>query len=289
MSERVIRFAVLGDLHLNRTTERRGELLVDYSEELTASAVERVNREGVDLVLQVGDIADGNFRTPAETMLDALDARRLLDKLAPPSMTVMGNHESIYLDDLDTAKRVLKMPDTAVTELDGVRFVAVNSSVPGESKGAFSPAVAAFLENELASHADRGVPTVLLLHHSWNLDEGGRYSVENGVEWRARLGRSKGVQLVLHGHVHRNMATHQDGVLTVATTALVCKPLCYRLVTLREGSGRWRATSELRPATDDPQIHRVADERMATMNLDKRWKERPEDGDFDLPCRSDID
>jgi hypothetical protein len=111
------RVGVLGDLHVGSTE----------SEELARAAIADLNRAGVDLVVQLGDITDhGNEREFAT-------AAALLGELDAPWITTMGNHDAY-----SNAEKALSGPahyarhfgrrlEGAVLELPGARVAVLDS------------------------------------------------------------------------------------------------------------------------------------------------------------------
>ena len=174
----------------------------DASQPALAAAVERVLtlRPAPVAVLVTGDIA--NSGDPAEHAR----ADELLAPLDMPVLKLAGNHD------------LLGAPLQYVTEADGLRIVACDTSQPGRDDGALDVEwVAAQLVPE--------VPTVIAMHHPPLL---------TGMQWVDDIGlpaadiaalgelleRSPQVKLVVAGHIHRAASTVLGGcgVVTCAST-----------------------------------------------------------------------
>lgn len=116
-------FAILGDLHIGSPT----------GEEMVRAAIADINRSGVDLVIQLGDITDHG--DPAEFDL----ALKVLGELAMPVTTMMGNHDVYSIQDEKLSGRELygtsfgRAPDGVTFEHKGMTFAVLDSVEHGAS------------------------------------------------------------------------------------------------------------------------------------------------------------
>jgi 3',5'-cyclic-AMP phosphodiesterase len=173
-------------------------------------ALQRIRESGVQPagILVSGDIADDG--TP-----DAYRAaRRMLDALATdvgaPVIAVNGNHDdrALFTDILlvDGARI------DRVIELDGVRIIALDSTVDGEDGGHLDVWQLAWLRSVLRTAAP--VTTLLLLHHppiTAPMPNLAGMMLANRGELAAIL-RGSDVGMVLAGHVHYAGAGSCGGV-----------------------------------------------------------------------------
>jgi 3',5'-cyclic-AMP phosphodiesterase len=212
--------AQLSDLHLGARWE--GVDPQPRLERVIAAVLALPNP--VDAVVVSGDLtADGKDD-------DALLARRLLDRLEVPVHVLPGNH------DLRTTLRgAFELPgegdepiDYAV-EVGELRVLVLDSTAPGEDRGALGAEQLRWLDAELGREPER--PAILAMHHP---------PLATGVpEWDAInlvaserealaeiVGRHPQLQAIVGGHLHRIAAAALAGcaVLSVPSTYLQIQP-----------------------------------------------------------------
>jgi 3',5'-cyclic-AMP phosphodiesterase len=156
-------------LHLSDTHLRaQGSLLYDSvdSEAYLSRALDAIEQSGVrpDALVFTGDLADhgegeayARIRDLVEPLAARLDARVIW---------VMGNH-----DDRAAFRAHLAVgaagdptaPVDRVEELDGLRIVTLDTTVPGHHHGELTDAQLRWLADELATPAPLG--TILAMHH----------------------------------------------------------------------------------------------------------------------------
>lgn len=174
----------------------------------------------VEAVLITGDLVDSGR---AEQYLHL---KALLAPLACPVYLVAGNHD-------DRAALRAAFPEhhwlqqgefvQYAVDLDGLRLVVLDSSVPGRPHGALCGERLAWLEQTLAQAPRQ--PTIVAIHHppfptfvGW-MD---RFGLLEGREALAAvLARHPQVQRVVSGHMHRSIHAQCGGVvaMTVPSTA----------------------------------------------------------------------
>jgi 3',5'-cyclic AMP phosphodiesterase CpdA len=161
-----------------------------------------------DFVVISGDLAD----TPAEDEYRHLEA--LLAPLTLPYAAIPGNH-----DDRALMRRMLRGPfaqtDGALNFADEVGpldLLLVDSSVPGHPYGLLDAPTLAWLDDRLASSAER--PALLFLHHPpfvTGIHHMDVQNLRNADDLGRRLGDHPRVRLVAAGHVHRSVLTNFAG------------------------------------------------------------------------------
>lgn len=132
-----------------------------------------------------------------------------------------GNH-----DDPDAFARVLWGEPAAGPlhrehRLGGLRWLCLDSTVPGAPHGEVSEAAADWLAGRLASPAPEG--TVLALHHPplpVVQDAAARWDLR-GAERLAAAVAGSDVRLIVGGHFHQTMFSTLGGVPVAASTSLV--------------------------------------------------------------------
>jgi len=154
----------LSDTHLRAAGSRLFDR-VDSTERLSR-ALAAIEASGVrpDAVVFTGDLADWGEAEAYETIRGLVEpfAARLRARL----FWVMGNHDdrgafrSRLLDDPQGDPLA---PYDRVDELDGLRLVTLDSTVPGEHHGELRDAQLTWLRDVLATPAPLG--TILAMHH----------------------------------------------------------------------------------------------------------------------------
>jgi len=205
----VMIIAQLTDTHI-RAPGRLAYGKVDTSAYL-AAAVDHLNgiKDRPDVTVVSGDICD--FGQPEEYR----SARALLDGLRMPYYVIPGNH-----DRPDAMREVFD--DHAYLPASGflcyavedfpVRLIGLDTTMPGEPGGAICEARRQWLSDMLERDRDR--PTLIFMHHP-PFHTGIRHmDVQNcagGVELGELLESHSQVQLLLCGHVHRDISVAWHG------------------------------------------------------------------------------
>ena len=218
-------FAILGDLHVGSP---RGEVMA-------RAAIDDINRSGVDLVIQLGDITDHGNKAEFELALE------VLGELEPPVTTMMGNHDVYSIQEAALSGRELygasfgRAPDGVTFEHKGVKFAVLDSVEHGASPfGPFDMITGAFTDGNAGAivrgslsypqhdlladiAAPGGGPAFIFLHHPPQPFSGfppilfGLREEDSGrIHAVADSGNVWGV---FAGHTHRNARTRTfDGV-----------------------------------------------------------------------------
>ena len=190
-----------------------------------------------DLIILTGDLTD--FGRPEEYAY----LKALLAPLSAPLLVVPGNHDEretmrdAFADDgYLPAAGFLQF---AIDDRFPLRIVGLDTVVPQEGRGELCAERLAWLDETLARRPDR--PTLLLMHHPpfttgiGHMDDIGLTGQEAFAEIIARHPQ---VELILCGHLHRNIQTDVGGtrVLTchspahqVALDLRPDAPSCFRM------------------------------------------------------------
>lgn len=173
----------------------------------TVTALERTTNQlgrlggALDAIVVTGDVTDlgepdayRRVRSALEPIAEATGARLVW---------VMGNHDeraafrSELLDEPGTDQ-----PVHHVVQLDGLRLIALDTSVPGYHHGALDTTSLAWLDAVLAEPAPRG--TLIAMHHAPIATP---LSLMDVLELRdqdefADIVRGRDVRMILGGHLH---------------------------------------------------------------------------------------
>lgn len=220
--------AQLSDLHV-RPAGVLYQGVVD-SNAMLANAVRHLNGldPRPDLVLLSGDLVDTGTEAEYEMLL------RLLAPLEVPVRAIPGNHDhrgrfrtAFAADGYVPAAG----PINYVCELDDLRIVALDVTVPGLHHGQFDEKAAQWLHCTLEGQRER---MTLLMMHQPPFETGvpylDAYSCRGGERLAQLLRRHPQVERVLCGHVHRHMQLRFGGTLlctapsTTTAIALALRP-----------------------------------------------------------------
>jgi Icc protein len=210
-----LRFLHISDLHILAEDGPR-----QFGADTTAilrQVVPMMNALRPDFIVASGDLVSD------ESEASYRQLRRLLEPVEAPIHFMMGNH-----DDRAAFRRVFRPdeppsadPVCEAFERGGVRFLLLDSVLPGKVEGCLSTGQLEWLEAELAAHADQ--PTWVFLHHQplpiharW-LDVLG---LQNSGEFLSALARHPQVEAVGYGHIHQVRRWRYGGVLYASVPAL---------------------------------------------------------------------
>jgi 3',5'-cyclic-AMP phosphodiesterase len=209
-----IRFAHISDLHV------LAEPVLQYGVDTAAllqTAVDALNRLRPDVVVASGDLVSDASEASYRRLRD------LLRPLASPIHFLMGNH-----DDRSAFRRVFRpgepadeRPVVEAFSAGGLRFVLLDSSLPGKEEGRLGPAQLAWLRGEMAADSDERV--WVFLHHqplpiriAW-LD---RIGLLDADEFLAAVADHARLAGICYGHVHQPRSWRYDGALYLGAPAL---------------------------------------------------------------------
>jgi Icc protein len=215
MASPSLRFLHISDLHILGEEGRR-QFGADTAA-ILRQAVAMMNALRPDFIIASGDLISDESED---------SYRRLQTLLLPveaPIHFLMGNH-----DDRAAFRRVFRPqespsadPVCEAFEQGGVRFLLLDSVLPGKVEGRLDASQLHWLESELSAHPGR--PTWVFLHHQplpiyirW-LDVLG---LQNQEEFLSVLARHPQVEVVGYGHVHQVRRWRYRGVLFVSAPAL---------------------------------------------------------------------
>ncbi|WP_396657378.1 phosphodiesterase [Microbacterium sp.] len=218
----------ISDTHLRAAGSRLFDV-IDAAERL-GTTLRVIEASGIrpDALVFTGDLADlgepdayAQLRAQVEPLAARIGARILW---------VMGNHDDRIafrrglFDDAEAAGA--DAPFDRVDELNGLRVITLDSTVPGQHHGELSDAQLRWLHAELATPAPLG--TILAMHHPpvpsvLPLAS----SVELRDQWRLRgVLRGSDVRAIIAGHLHYStFATFAGIPVSVASSTCYAQDL----------------------------------------------------------------
>jgi Icc protein len=215
MSEDRLSFLHISDLHIVAEEGHR-QFGVDTAA-ILRQAVPMMNALQPDFIVASGDLVSDESEESYRRL------QTLLRPLEAPVHFLMGNH-----DDRVAFRRVFQpeAPSSAdpvceAFERGGVRFLLLDSTLPGKVEGCLGGEQLDWLEAELTVDPSR--PTWIFIHHQplpiyirW-LDALG---LQNQEEFLAVLTRHPQVEVISSGHVHQARRWRYGGALFLSVPAL---------------------------------------------------------------------
>jgi 3',5'-cyclic AMP phosphodiesterase CpdA len=173
-----------------------------------------------DVVIISGDLADTGLDTEY-----ALCAQLLRRHLTMPVLVIPGNHDRrvAFREGLAHLPGVGSDPHFIQYVIDAfsVRFVMLDTLVPGADHGELCNRRLAFLEQALAAAPHK--PTIIVMHHPpfvCGIDHMDKINLCDSASFRAILARHPQVERVLCGHHHRPVTARVAGaVVCIAPSA----------------------------------------------------------------------
>ena len=213
-------FAQITDFHLKSD----GQLFRDELDSVATlkAAVRHLNGfdPRPDLVLATGDLV----YEPDERAYRVL--RELLDELEMPVYAIPGNHD-------DRDMMLGTFGDLGYLPRDGeflhytiedrpLRFIALDTVIPGSVGGEMCPRRLAWLEDRLAEEPGR--PTVIVMHHPpfvTGLGFMDKHVFAGAAALEAVVRRHPSVERLLAGHLHRDIHVRWGGTIASTSASIV--------------------------------------------------------------------
>ncbi|SEC08416.1 3',5'-cyclic AMP phosphodiesterase CpdA [Paramicrobacterium humi] len=192
------------------------------TDENLAQALLQLERTGLNptAIVFTGDLTDLGEPDAYRRLRDAVDP--VAERLGSTVIWLMGNHDerpamrSVMLDEVASEE-----PVDRVWDFDGLRFIGLDTSVPGYHHGELTTAQLRWLDSELSKPAPHG--TIIGLHHPpipapqpifdiLELREQSRF---------ADVVRGRDVRAILGGHLHYSSHGTFAGI-PVSVAAATC-------------------------------------------------------------------
>ena len=185
--------------------------------EILRQAIPLVNALRPDFAIASGDLVSDESEDSYRRL------EELLASVEAPVHFLLGNHDNrvAFRRVFRPAEIPSSEPVCEAFERAGVRFLLLDSLLPGKEEGSLGPHQLRWLETELAAHPDR--PAWLFLHHQplpiyirW-LDQLG---LQNREQFLSLLARHRQVRVVGYGHIHQARRWRYGDVLFAGVPAL---------------------------------------------------------------------
>lgn len=193
-SEPSFRFAVFSDIHIMEGTNAAADLSL---------AVKDANSQALDFVLVSGDITDMNIGDNLQV------ARQILDSLVCPYYIIPGNHDTKWSGSAGYNFTLLWGADKFSFDHDGYRFIGFHQGpVLRMDDGHVTIQDLKWLENELEHLETTDQPVILVMHYPLDASVDNWYQVADLIE-------PYNIELIIHGHGHRNSLSSYEGIPAV--------------------------------------------------------------------------
>ncbi len=260
-SNKTLKFAVLGDVHLGLRGEDFGLKMTKSSERLFELAVRELNQiPDLDFVVFNGDLV-----VDAESFnLDRF--KEIADELNADYFVTIGNHDRPVVPPVASWAKKKRAFNTGVSkatvaaifsghgltiggptwwsqDFAGVHIIGLDSAIIKGWGGHISQKQLAWLEQDLAKH--RKKPTLIFLHHNlvesypeYALRE--NFLVDNRSEVKRLLRKFPGVKAVISSHYHFSDFQKEDGTHYFTTSSINTYPCRYPVFELSRSEIRMK-------------------------------------------------
>ena len=227
---------------------------VDTAAMLAACVAElRALEPQPDLIVHTGDLTDFGSAEEYEYIKD------ILRPLTVPLLTIPGNH-----DEREAMRQAFApegyLPSRGFlhygVERQGLRFIGLDTLVPGHGGGALCADRLAWLDRTLSGHPD--TPTVVMMHHPpflTGIAHMDRIGLEGRDGFAEVMRRHDQVRAILCGHVHRPTFTSVGG-----RPAMICPSPAHQVALDLSPGG----ASAFRLEPPGYMLHRWRDDRLVS-------------------------
>jgi Icc protein len=262
------RFAQISDIHISSLGDYE-EILSGRAANFLAAVIGELNRQAdLEFVLLTGDL----FNTPTGPNVALF--QQTIQALRKPYYIIPGNHDRRNPDETegltrhDFARRFNPQYQArpaageaqagywSVTVRPEVQLIGLDSNRDQDWGGVIDVTQIAWLEGELAAHADKLI--ILAVHHPFhplapidNYPDWRNFVCDNGPEMLALLDQYPQVKVVLTAHHHQTKADLLGRRLHLACPALAVYPCAYRTLSLaRSAGGAWQIEWQTYPVSE---------------------------------------
>jgi len=230
----LLKFGMLSDIHF-ADREPAGNRFYRQSLEKVEEAIDQMNQEKVDFVIELGDFKDQDA-VPDETKTLQYLAKieTELQKFKGPTYHVLGNHD---MDGISKQQFLERVENTGISKTNsyysfnrnGIHFVVLDGNftkvgLPYDHgnfnwQDAFIPDDQLdWLKDDLKSNK---LPIIIFIHQLLIESNTGKHAVQNSVEVRNVLENSGKVLCVFQGHVHEERYNLINGIHYYSVNAVV--------------------------------------------------------------------
>jgi hypothetical protein len=230
----VIRFGVLSDVHY-ADREPAGERFYRQSLSKVKEAVDQMNHQNVDFLIELGDFKDQD-ETPneAKTLNYLTDIESVFQKFEGPTFHVLGNHD---MDGISKQQFLESVENTDIPSTKSyysfnrkkIHFVVLDGNFTKEGKsydhGNFSWEDASIPDEEISwlrnDLNQNKFPVIVFIHQMLDESKNVKQAVQNASKVRQILEQSGNAIVVFQGHVHEERYNLINGIHYYSVNAVV--------------------------------------------------------------------
>ena len=229
-----LRFGMISDIHY-ADREPAGNRFYRQSIPKMKEAIDRLNQEKLDFVIELGDFKDQDT-TPNEsktiTYLETIETA--FQQFNGPTYHVLGNHD---MDSLSKQQFLERVENTGIPKTasyysfnkNGFHFIVLDGNYSKDGKsydhGNFSWDEAIIPNDELdwlkSDLAQNQLPVIVFIHQMLDESKNAKQAVQNAPEVRQVLEKSGKVRAVFQGHVHEERYNQINGIHYYSVNAMI--------------------------------------------------------------------
>ncbi len=229
-----LRFGMLSDIHY---ADREPSGIRFYRQSISKmnDCIERLNREKLDFVIELGDFKDQD-EVPSEpnTLKYLSEIEAAFHKFNGSTYHVLGNHD---VDGISKSQFLERVENSGIPKSEssysftrrGIQFLVLDANFTKEGKeydhGNFSwddslipESQLRWLKSELNSNQS---PAIVFIHQMLDDSVNVKQAVQNATEVRQVLEQSGKVICVFQGHVHEERYNQINGIHYYSVNAMV--------------------------------------------------------------------
>jgi len=230
----IIRFGMISDIHY-ADREPAGNRFYRQSLSKVKDAVDEMNRQKVDFMIELGDFKDQDVvPKEANTLKYLVDIESVFQKFNGPTYHVLGNHDT---DGISKQQFLERVENTGIPKTEsyysfsrkGIHFVVLDGDFTKEGKaydhGNFSwddsfipESQINWLKNDLKGNH---LPVIVFIHQMLSHSRDVKLEVQNAAEVRQVLEQSGKILCVFQGHVHEKSYNLINGIPYYSVNAVV--------------------------------------------------------------------
>lgn len=230
----VLRFGMITDVHY-ADREPAGTRFYRQSLSKVKEAIDRMNAEKLDFVIELGDFKDQDEKPDESRTLKYLtDIESVFRKFNGPTYHVLGNHD---MDGISKQQFLERIVNTGIPKdksyysfnQKGFHFVVLDGNFTKDGKAydhgnfswddAFIPNDEInWLQNDLKANK---LPVIVFVHQMLEESKSKSHAVANAPEVRGILEQAGNVRCVFEGHVHEEIYRQINGIHYYSLNAVI--------------------------------------------------------------------
>ena len=230
----IIRFGMISDIHY-ADREPAGNRFYRQSLSKVKDAVDEMNRQKVDFMIELGDFKDQDaIPNEAQTLKYLTDIESVFQKFNGLTYHVLGNHDT---DGISKQQFLERVENTGIPNTEsyysfsrkGIHFVVLDGDFTKEGKaydhGNFTWDDASIPAEEMdwlkADLKRNKLPVIVFIHQMLDESKDVKQAVQNAVEVRQILEQAGNILCVIQGHVHEERYNLINGIHYYSVNAVV--------------------------------------------------------------------